>query len=332
MTCHTCTIGSSRRPPLAGRRRPTACAVVRWTPLHTAALLGLASATLRAQDAGTPEAPDPRWAAVGRVFGQRGETDGNTFRVSFPRTDLRVRIGDHVLAPGFELTSYVGFVPAGPGRVLAMSEIICREDEVAGVLEEARRQGVDVPALHNHLIGESPHILYVHAMAMGAPAAVAQKLRALYARTATPMQRQDEAKGNPADYAAVSTVLGKPKEVEGGVAEYVFPRRGRLTEHGIAVPSNGAIETASEVVFQALASGRMATGGELYVAPNEVTPVVRALGAGGIRVTAIHNHTVEEAPRLYWIHWYGTGDPAALARTVKAALAQTRNATTSAGK
>lgn len=270
--------------------------------------------------------PDPRWAPIRRVFGQEGEAEHGTLRLNFPRSDLSVRVGDHALAPGFELTSYVAFTPAGPGRVLAMSEVICREDEVGAVLDEARRQGLDVPALHNHLIGESPRILYVHVMTVGEPAAVAEKFHAVYARTATPLQHQAETKGNPADYAAVSAILGAPAEVAGGVAEYIFPRRDRLTEHGVAVPSSDALETASEVVFQPLGNGRMATGGELYVAPEEVTPVVRALGAGGIHVTAIHHHMVLETPRLYWLHWYATGEPAALARTVKTALAATRSA------
>jgi hypothetical protein len=83
------------------------------------------------------------------------------------------------------------------------------------------------------------------------------------------------------------------------------------------------LETASEVVFQRLAAGRAATTGELFLAPDEVAPVAHALEAGGIRVTAIHTHMIHETPRLYWLHWYGVGDPAALGRTIRTALGHT---------
>jgi hypothetical protein len=91
------------------------------------------------------------------------------------------------------------------------------------------------------------------------------------------------------------------------------------------VKSTGALETASEVVFQRLAGGRVATTGELFLAAAEVTLVTHTLEAGGIRVTAIHTHMLHETPRLYWLHWYGAGDPAALARTLRAALRQTNS-------
>jgi uncharacterized protein DUF1259 len=100
----------------------------------------------------------------------------------------------------------------------------------------------------------------------------------------------------------------------------VFPRREQITENGVAVKSTGVLETASEVVFQRLKGAQAATTGELFLAPNEITPVAQALEAGGIQVTAIHHHMVHETPKLYWLHWHGVGDPAALAQTVHAAL------------
>jgi hypothetical protein len=109
---------------------------------------------------------------------------------------------------------------------MTMGELVLREEEVQPVMEEARRQGVEVPALHNHLIGETPRVLYVHVMASGAPIAVGEKLRAIVARTATPTgPAREEEKGQKSAWAAVNASLGEPEEVEGETAEWIFPRR-----------------------------------------------------------------------------------------------------------
>lgn len=267
---------------------------------------------------------DPRWAAIRRVFGQQGETGEGYFRVNLPRSDLHVRIGQDALDPGFEFTSYLGFAPVGASDVLVMGEVILLPEEVNAAVAEALRQGVEVPALHNHLIGEMPRIVYMHVRARGPAESVAKGLHAVFARTATPLQpaADEPARG---DWAAVDSVLGKHSEAEGNVAEYVFPRRERVTEGDVPVKSSGMLETASEVVFQRLADGRVANTGELFLLPSEIVPVARELETHGLHVTAIHNHMVQETPRMYWLHWYATGDAATLARGVRAALARTNS-------
>lgn len=269
--------------------------------------------------------PDSLWAPIRRTFGQEGEAAEGYFRIDLPRSDLRVRIGKDALSPDFEFTSYFGFAPAAGHGVLAIGEIVLRSDEVNAALAEARRQGVHVTALHNHLVGEEPRVMYMHVMAQGTPGSVATRLRSIVARTATPFDRMEGAGGTTADWSAIDAVLGRHSEAEGDVAEYVFPRKEQHSVHGLAVESTGMLETASEVVFQQLGDGRFANTGELYVLPQEVEPVVRALEDHGLNVTAIHNHMLDEQPTMYWIHWYATGEGATLARGVAAALAQTNS-------
>lgn len=272
------------------------------------------------------EAP---WGAIRQVFGAPGKVDEGYLRFDFPRKDLTVTIGRHRLAPEFELTSYMGFVPTGHGRVLAMGEVILTEAEAALALAEARRENVGVPALHNHLLHETPRLLYMHVMVEGEPKTVADMLRRVLAHTGAGgkavVEKESEAdKSKSGDgWATVAAELGKPEEAKDSVAEWEFSRKEHLTVHGTSIKSSGAIESGSEVVFQRLASGQAATGGELFLLPQEIDAVSRSLTEGGIQVTAIHNHMVTEMPRMYWLHWYGTGDATALARTVREALSRT---------
>jgi hypothetical protein len=290
-----------------------------WAPIH--------SLDAQQERAATT---DPRWTAIRRVFGLQGEVHDGYFRINLPRSDLQVRVGPDTLEPAFELTSYLGFVPVGKSEVLAMGEYVLRDDEVAEVMRELRRQGIGTPALHNHLIGESPRILYVHVTARGVAESVATRLKAAFQKSATPLgpEAEDEAAD---DWSPVDAVLGKHSEASGHTAEYEFPRRERLTVAGIGVKSSGLLETASEVVFEHLDGGRAACGGEMFVLPAEIDAVAHALGEHGLQVTAIHNHMVRQTPQMYWLHWYGTGDPVTLARGVAAALGHTNGARRSRG-
>ena len=297
------------------------------TTLKTSAMAALLAATAVGTTTAGAQAKKEqsgRWAPIQRVFGQ-GEAEGKYFRVNLPRRDLHVRIGDDALDPGFEFTSYVGFAPTGAASVMAMGEVILAEGEVPAVLAAARAQGVRVTAVHNHLIGETPRIVYVHVMVAGAPAAVATRLRALFAASATPLAPAPEEPVS-ADWASIDAVLGTHSEAHGRVAEYVFPRRERITVHGTSLESSGTLETASEVVFQQLGGGRVANTGELYLLPDEVDAVVRALGEHGLGVTAIHTHMLDDGPPRFWVHWYAAGDGPTLARGVAAALSHMKSA------
>lgn len=300
-----------------------------WS-LGRACYIGLLVApVLTPRPAGAQEHAEAQWGAIRQVFSAQGKMEEEYLRFDFPRKDLSVTIGGHRLAPEFELTSYMGFVPTGQGRVLAMGEVILTGAEAGPALAEARRQNVGVPALHNHLLRETPRLMYMHLMVEGQPKAVAEKLERVLAHTgaggkaAESEQERGADKGSGGGWASVAAQLGKPEESKDSVAEWEFARKERLTAHGTSIESSGAIESGSEVVFQRLAGGQAATGGEFFLLPQEIDAVSRALTEGGIQVTAIHNHMVTEMPRMYWLHWYGTGDPASLARTIREALSHT---------
>jgi len=275
---------------------------------------------------------DSLWTPIRRVFKADGETGDGYFRVNLPREDLRVRIGADTLSPEFEFTSYLGFGLARGGNVFVVGEVILRQDEVAAAMSEAVRQNIGVTALHNHLIGEEPRIIYMHVHSEGLPESLATRLRAVFSKTGTPLPPSEREEPVRADWTAIDAVLGKHSEAEGSVAEWEFARKESHTIGGIAVKSSGLLETASEVVFQQLDRGRVANTGELYVLPQEVEPVVTTFQSGGIEVTAIHSHMINEQPVMYWIHWYTAGDGPTIARIVAAALSRTNSEQKSSGK
>lgn len=277
-------------------------------------------------------AEDSLWAPIRRVFKVDGEAGDGYFRIDLPREDLRVRIGADTLSPEFEFTSYLGFGAARSGTAFVVGEIIMRQDEVAAAISEAIRRNIDVTALHNHLLGEEPRIVYMHVHAEGAPEALATGLHAVFSRTGTPLPPSTKKEPVRADWTAIDAVLGKHSEAEGTVAEWEFARKEDHTIGGIAVKSTGLLETASEVVFEQLKGGRVANTGELYVLPQEVEPVVTTLQSADIQVTAIHSHMINEQPVMYWIHWYTTGDGPAIAKSVAAALSRTNTEQKSSGK
>jgi pyruvate-formate lyase-activating enzyme len=271
------------------------------------------------------DSTDVRWDAVRHVFALPGKYEDGYFRVEFPRTDLKVRIGADALEPEFEFVSHFSFAPATGGGVMAMGEVVMRQDEAPAVLAEAQRQGVEVAAVHNHLLGEEPRIVYMHMVSEGRADSVAARFRAILARTAAPLRPDDTPEPPAADWRAVDAVLGGHEEAEGKVASYVFPRKEAHAVHGEAVQSAGVMETATEAAFQDLGGGRAASTGEMYVAPAEVADVLRALESHGLHLTALHNHMLDESPRMYFVHWYATGDAPTLARGVAAALRATNS-------
>jgi hypothetical protein len=278
---------------------------------------------LLASPAAAQRPADKRWEPIRRVFQQKGEASDGYFRVEFPRTDLQVRIADDRLSPDFEFTSYFAFAPVGPANVFVMGEVVMRDSEVSGAVAEARRAGVTVTAVHNHLIGEQPRIVYMHLTANGAPDAVATKLRGILAKTSTPLQHKEEPKADARWASGIDAVLGKHSESKGDVVAYEFKRLDSHVVHGVAVKSSGMLETASEAAFERVGNNRIASTGELYVSAGESEAVLSALEEHGLHVTALHMHMLDEKPKMmYWIHWYTTGDGVTIARGVLAALQQ----------
>ncbi|MEA2238860.1 MAG: hypothetical protein QOC81_3584 [Thermoanaerobaculia bacterium] len=267
-------------------------------------------------------APKPfDWAPVAGALGRAGALQaGDVYKVAFPRSDLAVTLDGVSIKPALALGSWIAFKQSG-GGAMAMGDLVLLPAEVNPVIEALQKGGIEQSALHNHLIDESPRVMYLHFSGHGDPVALAKTLHAALSLTKTPM--------GPASASVIAVdlptadldrIVGHPGKANGGVYQFGVPRAERIIEHGMEVPPSMGM--AAAVNFQPLGEGRAAITGDFVMIAAEVNPVIRALQKGGVRVTAIHSHMLEETPRLFFMHFWATGDAVKLATTIRTALNQ----------
>jgi hypothetical protein len=277
------------------------------------AFLVVSSAALHAQ---------ADWSATDRALGRAGaDQPGNVHKFSFPRSDLRVAIGDVTLKPALALGSWVAFKRTTDGQSMAMGDLVLTADEVAPVMVKLQQGGVEQSALHNHLVGESPHVMYMHIMAKGDAAKIAQTVHDALALTKTPMQAPAASPPVAAagiDTAAIATALGYSGKSNGGVYQISVPRPETLREGSDEIPPSMGVATAINI--QPTTGGRAVTTGDFVLLPTEVNAVIRALGANGVSVTALHSHLMMDQPHVLFMHFWGNDDAGKLSTALRAAL------------
>ena len=321
--------------------------VTRWTrwPRPSMAALALAvapSVVVAQQPAAAAARGGPEWAAVQDALGGKGTMQpGNVLKFGFPRSDLQVTVDGVQIRPALALGSWLAFVRTGAGAnapALVMGDLVLTEDEVGPVMLALQQGGVEQTALHNHVLHESPRIMYMHVMARGDAAKLARALRAALGKSGTPLPQaaaagavSDSARvavaapappTTPAttelDTTAIARALGAAGKMNGGVYQVSVPRRERVTDHGIEIPP--AMGVATAINFQPTGGGKAAITGDFVMTAAEVNPVIRALREHGIQVTALHGHMLTESPRLFFMHFWANDDAVTLARGLRAAL------------
>jgi hypothetical protein len=256
---------------------------------------------------------------VEKVFERKGEVKGQVFKVSFPRTDLKVELEGMKLDPEFALVSWAGFMP-DEGQTAVMGDLCLTDAEAPKAVEQMMKNGFDITAIHQHLMSEKPRIIFVHYAAKGDPVRISEKLKQVLQQTATPIADMKPDEAPKAEWSDVEAVLGGGGERVGRVLKMSFPRPERIAMNGMEIPP--AMGSASEVRFQRVGD-EAAVNAELVLMAKEVNPVMRLLTGNNIRVAALHSHMLNENPRLFYLHAFGKGKPSDLARTIKEALAFT---------
>jgi len=276
-------------------------------------------------------AADADWAKVADALGKPGtEMAGGVYRVGLPRTDLHVKLDGVDIKPTLALGSWLAFQGKGD-MTMVMGDLVLTEDEVGPVMKKLVESGIEITALHNHLLRAQPSTLYMHVLGHGDPAKLAAALHDGLALSKTPLgnatasvSSQAPAAGSeqPArldlDTAMIDQVLGAKGKAVGGVYQVGIPRAETIKDGGMEVPV--AMGSAEAINFQPTGGGKAAITGDFVLTAAEVNPVLRTLRENGIEVTAVHNHMLDDQPRLFFMHFWANDDAAKLAKGLRAAL------------
>jgi hypothetical protein len=260
--------------------------------------------------------------ALNNVFGKKGSVQGNVYKITYPRSDLKVKVGDFSIAPGLALGSWIGIIKMG-NESMMMGDLVLLDSEVPKVITKLVEENLEITAIHNHLINETPNIKYIHFHGSGDAVQLAQKIKSVLAVTATPLTPPAaQTQATNIDWSKVTAILGTTGKQNGMLLQYSFPRNEKLTESGMEMPPSMGM--ASAINFQ-MDGNRAAITGDFVLLPDEVNPVVKALTENGIMPTAIHSHMLRDEPRLFMMHFWAVGEPEKLATGLKAALDKTNS-------
>jgi hypothetical protein len=269
-----------------------------------------------------------QWKEVEAAMGRSGQMQpGDVMKFSMPRKDLHVELDGTQIKPGLALGSWAAF-KKDDGGSMVMGDLVLTGDEVEPVMMKLQESGISQSALHSHLMGESPRILYMHIAAHGDAVQLAKAIHDALALTKTPGPDTNPASSPTAelgfDQKKVEEALGRSGKVNGGILQVSVPRAEAITDSGMTVPPSMGVATALN--FQSTGNGTAAITGDFVLLGSEVNPVIKALRGNGIAVTALHNHMLTESPRLFFMHFWANDDAVKLAKGLKAALDVTNSA------
>ena len=268
---------------------------------------------------------------VANGLGKPGsEMPGGVYRVSLPRTDLKVALDGVELKPAFALGSWLAFKKVGD-HVVVMGDLVLTDTEINPVMKHLVANGIGITAIHNHLLRASPNTMYMHVHGHGDPGQLSATFREALAASKTPVS--GAAAGSPAaeqkidlDTVAIDRALGRGGKVSGGVYQVSIPRAEAVSDSGMEVPE--PMGSAIAINFQPTGGGKAAITGDFVLTAEEVNPVLRTLRENGIEVTALHNHMLGDQPRLFFMHFWANDDASKLANGLAAALDKVRIAKT----
>jgi hypothetical protein len=260
-------------------------------------------------------------AAIDKGLGLTGTMQGDVYRVGMARTDLAVAVRGVAIKPGLALGSWAAFRRAG-ARAVVHGDLVATATEVNPLISRLQAGGFMITALHNHLIEETPAVMYLHYWGEGGEATLASSLRNALQATRTPLTPPPPAPATPPkpdfDVDALQTALGRTGTVRGGVLGVSVPRPEKIMMMGVELPPSMGMATALN--FQAGAAGKIVATGDFVLAPTEVNAVARVLRDRGIAITALHNHMLHGTPDLYFMHFWADGTVADVGAGLKAAL------------
>jgi hypothetical protein len=270
---------------------------------------------------GLPATAETAWSIVDTILTRKGAVSGDIHRYGLPRSDLNVSLDRVVLKPGFALGGWVAFEPMG-NKAMMMGDLVLTESEINPVMSKLLAGGLQVTALHNHLLRANPPTFYMHVSGTCGPAQLAQKVRTALDESKTPFDVKPPAQAAASasvdfDAAKVDAAIGHQGKANSGIYQFGIPRADSIKMDGMTIP--GAMGAAIGINFQPTGGGKAAITGDFVALSSELNPLITALRENGIEVMAIHNHMVGEEPRAFFVHFWAD-DAVKLAKGLGAAL------------
>jgi hypothetical protein len=265
------------------------------------------------------------WKKVDEAMGRSAAVSGDVHRYGFPRTDLTVTLDGVTIKPTLALGGWIALKPAH-GGAMAMGDLVLLETEITPVLTKLIENGLEITAVHNHVLRGSPATFYLHVGGHGDPVKLATAIHTALAESKTPLTPPTPPATPPAidlDTAQLDQIIGVKGQNNGGVYGFGVPRRDPVTEGGMQIAPAGPMGVATAINFQPTGGGKAAITGDFVLTGDEVNPVIKALRENGIEVTAVHSHMLTEQPRLIFMHFWANDDAIKLAKGLRAALDKT---------
>lgn len=266
------------------------------------------------------------WSKVDQALGRQGkDLPGGVHKVGFPRSDLKVTLDGTPIKAPLALGGWVALMPEHDGAML-MGDLVLTESEIGPVMKRLVTGGMEITAVHNHLLRTSIPIIYMHVAGHGDPVRLAETIHAALALTGTPLAQgpapSPASVASPLNLQSLERILGAKGTESGGVDQFSILRADVIHDHGATVPP--AMGTAIGINFEPTGDGRAAATGDFVLIASEVNPVLKDLLAHGIEVTALHTHMIGDSPTLYFMHFWAVQSPEELARGLSSALELTR--------
>lgn len=261
-------------------------------------------------------------ATIEKITETKGVAKNGEYKITIPQNDLQVVVDGFKIIPPMGLGTWIAFTPCEEGAMM-MGDIVLTETDLAKVQSEVVKQGVSITAIHNHFIRNHPNILYMHIDAKDKVDRLAYMAKAIIdkvkqVRGIDPKSAKADSVINTLNIAELDNVIGSKGEMNKGVYKYTIGRPDvKLTEHGIPISTFLGFNTW--IAWQGTMDNA-AVCGDFTMKENEVQPVINELIKSGIEIVALHNHMVEESPKIFFLHYWGTGKALDLANGIHKAL------------
>jgi hypothetical protein len=282
------------------------------------AVLGLACATAALAQQSMPA----DYSAVLSTLGRQGDFKDGVLKVNIPRNDLKVVVDGVATPTPFGFGGWIALTK-GTGMDVMMGDLVLTEEEVNPVMSAVLDNGLEVTAVHNHFLFETPRIFYMHVHGHGSPADLATKIKPALAligknppkNTSTIAGRTIDGK---LDTAQLAKIVGAEGEQNGMVYKITIGRPDlSVKEMGATINARMGLNTWA--AFYGNDSDAVVAG-DVAMLESEVTPVLKALRSNGIDVVAMHHHMIGTQPSIIFLHYWGKGDAQKLARGVRSAV------------